>query len=87
MPKYVSMGKRGVVNQRMGALPGPRCRILKLVSSSSEFPAAAIFACFLSKELKVVSLRPLPSSSSSESDESDPDKLSSRSDRTLVQAV
>jgi len=75
----VLAGRVGVVNQSRGAFPEPRFLILRLVSSSSGLFEAAMLACFFSSALSVVSFRALPFSSSSESDESDPERLSSRS--------
>jgi len=69
----------GVVNQSNGGFPDPRFRFLGINSSLSSLFVDEMAACFFSNALSVVSFRVSPSSSSSESDESEPDRLSSRS--------
>ena len=66
----------GVVNQIKGGVPEPRF-FFGITVSRSPALCSDIAACFLSKALNVVSFR--FSSSSSESDESEPERLSSRS--------
>lgn len=78
MPRYVFDGSVGVVNHRRGGLPEPRF-FLGEKPPSSPLLFGDIAACFLSKELNVVSFLTAPISSSSDSDDSEPDKLSSRS--------
>jgi len=79
MPRYVFEGSVGVVNQNKGGFPVPRFRFFGSKSSVFSIFAEEIAACFFSSALKVVSFRASPSSSSSESDESEPERLSLRS--------
>ena len=79
MPRYVLEGSEGVVNQNKGGFPDPRFCFLGTKSSASPSFAEEIAACFFNNALRVVSFRASPSSSSSESDELEPDRLSSRS--------
>jgi hypothetical protein len=58
-------------------LPEPRFRFFGTKSSSRPLFVDESAACFFNNALRVVSFRAL--SSSSESDESEPDRLSSRS--------
>jgi hypothetical protein len=77
-PRYVFFGKVGVANHISGGFPDPLFCFRDPRSSTSSLLFDEMAACFLSNELSVVSLR-LPSSSSSESSESEPERLSSRS--------
>ena len=78
MPRYVFVGRVEVVNQSSGGFPEPRF-FFREKAWSSLLLLADIVACFLSKALNVVSFLAAPISSSSDSEESEPDKLSSRS--------
>jgi len=68
----------GVVNQIKGDVPELRFLLPGMTAYNSSASCPVTAACFLSRVLKVVSLRISPSSSS-ESDESEPERLSSRS--------
>ena len=83
MPRYVFEGSVGVVNQNKGGFPDPRFRFFDAKVSVSSPSTEERAACFFNNALRVVSFRVSPSSSSSESDESEPERLSSRSDYVL----
>jgi hypothetical protein len=79
MPRNVFEGSVGVENQNNGGFPDPPFRFVGAKSSAPSMFVDEIAACFFNSALRVVSFRAPPSSSSSESDESEPERLSSRS--------
>lgn len=78
-PRYVLLGSVVDANQMIGGFPEPRFRFVGATAPSPSLLFEDICACFFSNADSVVSLRASPSSSSSDSDESEPDRLSSRS--------
>lgn len=70
------------MNHNRGAFPPPFCFLFEKPSSSSAlapFPLSVNDACFFSSVVSVLSLRDVSSFSSSDSEESEPERLSSRS--------
>ena len=83
-PREVFDGRRGVENHSNGGLPDPRFFFFGENMSTSSGSVCPILTCFLRSVVKVVSFG---SSSSSDSVESEPDRLSLRSSTSFSNSV